>query len=399
MNIVIFVLPLLVYLVFMLAPAVLVATTFHDDFSTLVFFIILVSFLFYLFGYFVFYSLSSRRSNIVITSFFKCLMCFLFFVFVVTYLFMFYDYGGAPVLKYFTSGGAPNVLRADFYKNKEGVLNFFVYLRSVLMKGFVPFFAIYSYVYFRRVYFYFFAIIYVLLSLVTFEKGVLIWFFLPLLVYFIYIKQYKKLFGVVFLSILSVVFLSELQHKDNKGSTEGLGFREDGWKYSSLHDNNKYQFYFTDVDSIQVLPFLIDRMFWIPYVTVYDTLLYWQKNYDEYLFFSTNRHLSKMFDYEFANIEREVFVFQYGGNENTTGNANSAYFSEAYLMFGFTGVVFFSLFFGVMSGVVLGSKNIVFKSVYPLYVFSVISSASLISMLFSGGLLVFLIIFIFYSRR
>jgi len=206
------------------------------------------------------------------------------------------------------------------------------------------------------------------------------------------------------LVVFVVLLLGALQQSGQSGSLSKesdrqSGFRESFEIKSSLYEVDDYQFLFTDIENKKNLPFLLDRILWIPFVTIYDTLYFWSQNYNDVLLFSTNRHLASMTGFPFANIERNVFIFQYGGNEATTGNANASYVAEAYLMFGLMGVVLFSAAFGALHGFVVSTRNEVLISAFAVYPFAVIISASLLSMMFSGGLFLYLILAHFFMVR
>lgn len=400
MNLVMLIYPSLLFFIFIFIPSFLVAFFSTDTLSVLVFKVTATGlFVFTFFSVAVYLNLSKRKlmfSNGIT----KTLMLSLFLIFCSSYIYLALDYKGFPVVEYLFNGGAPNELRAGFYKDKEGIAQIAVYIRSILTKGFIPVYAVYAFLFYGRKSFSFVLAVYLFFSLMTFEKSAILWFVLPVVTLLLYRKKYKLLSMYVFIAAFSIALMGVLQQSNSLAENQEVsGFRDSFRIDDSLHNVENYQFFFTDIANKKTLPFLLDRMFWIPFVTVYDTLYYWTKNYDDYLYASTNRHLATITGSSFANLEREVFIFQYGGGEGTTGNANASYIAEAYLMFGFVGVVFFSAVFGSLNGYVVSVDNKALTSAFSVYPFAIITSASFLSMMFSGGLFLYLILFHFLTVR
>lgn len=397
MNLIMLLYPSVLFFVFIFAPALLVAVFAADTFSTLVFKIAAIGFVTFTASSFLVYLGLTKKKDMTNSKYLKSIMFVLFFIFCCSYVVLVFDYHGLPVIEYLIHGGSPNQLRSEFYKEKQGFIQVAVYIRSILTKGFIPLYAVYAFIFYKRKMFIMVFVIYLFFSLMTFEKSAILWFVLPLIFLFIYQKKYKRLVACVSLIVVVVFMLGALQHSEPINGLEarsgGLnGFRESFEIRGALHEIDRYQFFFTDIDNKTSLPFLLDRMFWIPFVTMYDTILFWSKNYDDVLLFSTNRHLAKMTGYPFANIERKVFIFQYGGGDATTGNANASFIAEAYLMFGFLGVVFFSAIFGFINGLIVSTGNVVLICAFSVYPYAIITSASFLSMMFSGGLFLYLLL-------
>jgi uncharacterized BrkB/YihY/UPF0761 family membrane protein len=98
---------------------------------------------------------------------------------------------------------------------------------------------------------------------------------------------------------------------------------------------------------------------------------------------------------EKINLEKEVFSFQWGQNETATGSANTAYFIDAYLNFGFAGCFLYTLVIVcILRLTVMSDIAILQACVFVPLIFLLFNS--LTAMIFSGGLffLVFLALFI-----
>ena len=354
---------------------------------------------------------------------------------VISYAFLFVDFGGIPLVSYVLDGGVSNALRADFYKEKTGLAKLFVYTRSIITRGLIPIVVLILLQYYKRTTFIVVYLLLILLSVAALEKSMIIWFVIPVLFYFVFSKKYMSALGQLGVLVLVVMVMSvitigvadenfskndsgdEFHHtgaylsfarSDNTGGYKNGNrivktcYREcgdEGLKYaSSIETYSNYQFLLSDQFDQSTLGFVLNRVLWIPYITVHDTLLFSNKKYGEDLLsVSVNRYLARLFGYEYASLEREVFRFQYGGGLLSKGNANAAFFAEAYVGFGLIGVCVFSIFIGLFfSWVTKGGDTILMASsmVYPI----ALVSSSLISMLFSGGMIFYLLAIVFIGR-
>jgi len=344
-------------------------------------------------------------------------------LYIFAYMIMIIDYGGLPIIKFFTHGGYPNALRADFYKEKEGIVKLAVYLRSIIGKGFLPlFFAFLTYKK-RTKLLKISLLLYVFLSGASFEKSMILWVFVPLFFYYFLSFDFKRFFSISIFLFVFIAAMSLLQLGDdyayidygtsNTGEIVETKNRSDTRCYDNPKIGNEICLLFVsfrNINNYQLLlhselgnttsSFLINRIIWTPFITVYDTILYWYDNYDgQYIGMKFNRYLSSLFGEKFAKLERNVFRFQYGGGPNSTGNANASFFAEAYLINGLLTVVLFSSLIGILQGWVISSKNRAIMVSYLVYGYALIS-VSYISLLFSGGLIIYcFMVFLFTNRK
>lgn len=410
----------------MVPQAFYVAIAYNDYLSFLVLVITLTA----MFGYVVSYYLGSRLSFARDLSVSKGRMKVFYIVlyfYLFSYLALYVHYGGIPIIDVLINGESAPTARAMFYKEVDGLFNIFVYLRSILTRGFLPFAIIILFVTKPRKSFYIYLFLFSALSVSALEKSLLLWFYGPFIV-FCLMNGYKK---ELYFSLLSVFLFFCLVTAVSFGSADsasfasgndiyrscqecesskevgGYGFRHANQKIDignnnfstvSLKDQDNHQFLMHSTAHGGAVTYILNRIFWIPYVTVYDTLGYWHERYDGFILFGVNRHLSALFGYEFADLEREVFRYQYGSGYSSTGNANSAFFAEAYIGFGIFGVVLFSSIIGWFSGVVGKSNIYPFACSLPFIVKGLIS-VSLISMLFSGGLFFYMLFYLYFTKR
>ncbi|WP_345864860.1 hypothetical protein [Shewanella algae] len=419
--------PFLCFL-FILFPSFYVYVVFEDQVAFTLLVISIVSIIFFSLGNLAPYLIGLKASRVIQKSGYSkvanknrafVLILFFLLLYILAYLILIFDYGGLPLLKFFTEGGYPNALRADFYKEKTGVIKLAVYIRSIIGKGVLPIAFPFLYV-FKRQYFYLVFFIYLGISLMSFEKSMILWSVIPMLSFMFLYKKYLKvsqlLFLLAFVVILSNIFQTSDDMSANLQSKELICsavinsercVTVPAYLYSigkvynlssdlshvSLTQDTNYRFYIDQLLGSNSLSFLLNRILWTPFVTAYDTILYWELNYNsEYIGFGFNRYLSALFQQEFADLERNVFRFQYGGGIYSTGNANSIFIVELYLAAGVSFVCLISFIFGLIQGAIFKYSNPIFISAFMVYPYALIS-ASFVSMFFSGGILFFLFIY------
>lgn len=337
------------------------------------------------------------------------------FLFIASYGALYFSYQGAPIVDVVFMGRDSATARSEFYKDVGGVWSVFSYSRSMLTRGFVPFAILLAYLYVGKIKFYVLLVIISILSISSLEKSLLVWAYAPLLFYTFFSGRKKDFFRIIMIGVGFFVLVSLV----SLGGTRGETVAEDSiqiphhaeWGYSyaacfnecgefsqsiSLSDQPNYQFMLYDLKSSGRGEYLVNRFIWIPFVTAYDTIYFWSLNYDSHIGLAVNRHFSKILGYDFADLERRVFRFQFGSGEDSTGNANAAYIAEAYIAFGYLGVVVFSLLIGIGAGWVVKAGVPCFLFALPVLGFGLIN-ASFISMLYSGGILVFFLCFVGFT--
>jgi hypothetical protein len=140
----------------------------------------------------------------------------------------------------------------------------------------------------------------------------------------------------------------------------------------------------------------IEKVFWralvIPVVTAIDAIRLFEFNFNGQFFYgATNSTLALLFGLKRVEFEKEVFGSQFGQNEVETGSANSTFLTEAYINFGFLGVIIFSFIAGKIVKLFMGSSELSMKSVSILFIYGIFN-ASLLSTLLSNGFIILLLI-------
>ncbi len=145
------------------------------------------------------------------------------------------------------------------------------------------------------------------------------------------------------------------------------------------------------------LSYLLNRALWIPYITAYDWLGYFDKKRNhEYFLGSTNGTISALFGLKRVYAEREVFSYQYGQVPDGTGVANAIFFIEGYVNFSWMGIIFYSFLLALITHIFVKTNDCAAKSVYFYFIY-MISVGPLSSVLLSNGLI--LLIFIVTLKK
>ncbi len=133
------------------------------------------------------------------------------------------------------------------------------------------------------------------------------------------------------------------------------------------------------------LQHLIWRSVAIPLVTAADAIRVLQEEFSgQPLWGATSSFVASLFGMERIDFERLVFSAQWGQNETGTGSSNSVYITEAFINFGWVGVVIFSFLIGLMMRMFAVSRDEAFRALWPLFAFGVYTSG-LIGLLLSNG--------------
>lgn len=146
-----------------------------------------------------------------------------------------------------------------------------------------------------------------------------------------------------------------------------------------------------------VVGHLLWRSFAVPTFTAADAIRVFFGEFGGRPFYGgTSSLLAPIFGAEHVYFERAVFEAQWGQNETGTGSSNSVFVTEAFVNFGWIGVIIFSLIVGRMFRWIALSEDVAMRATWPLLAFG-LYSAGLIGILFSNGFIA-LILFSFFVR-
>jgi hypothetical protein len=143
--------------------------------------------------------------------------------------------------------------------------------------------------------------------------------------------------------------------------------------------------------------YAINRILWIPYVTAYDWLGFFHERLSgEYLSGRTSGLIAFITGRPSFPMESLVFNYQFGGLALTTAAANANFLVDAFVNFGWIGVMVYAGFFAVITLIVVKQGNPAMQACY--YYFALQASmGGLSGVLFSNGMIL-LICMAFFMR-
>lgn len=280
------------------------------------------------------------------------------------------------------SAGEIAVLREKFLKAREGWQSMLVYINAMLTGALIPYTLSLMFLNRMRLRWLFF-LFFVFYCVSFMEKA----FFLKCALPFLYLVIQKKirtpfkavyiLTGVVGL-LLAVTFLS--MSRDAEPDTRG----------------NYYSMYFIPRGPFEHLTW---RSVVVPLLTASDALDVFEQRFGgQPLHGATSSLLAAGLGMERVPFERLVFEWQWGQNETSTGSANSVFLTEAFVNFGYVGVVFFSILIALIFLLFQRSEDEAFRSLWVLFAFG-LYNAGLIGLLLSNGFLLLFLLAFFIKIR
>lgn len=133
------------------------------------------------------------------------------------------------------------------------------------------------------------------------------------------------------------------------------------------------------------LSHLLWRSVAIPLVTAADAIRVLNDEFGgRVLWGATSSFLAAVLGQQRIEFERLVFAAQWGQNETGTGSSNSVYITEAFVNFGWIGVVLFSLFVGLVLRMFARSRDEAFRSLWMLF-FLGVYTAGVVGLMLSNG--------------
>lgn len=267
------------------------------------------------------------------------------------------------------------VLREQFLKAREGWQSSFVYVNGILTGALVPYSIALMFLLKSRLRW--IAFVFFLIYCVSFvEKAYFLKAVLP--VFYLVVHQRIRfalsprqlLLAMVGILLFITVFSGAGSADDSSGGT----------------------FFSTAYVPQGALAHLAWRAIAIPVVTAADAIRVLYEQFDDHVLWgATSSLIAALTGQEHVEYERMVFSAQWGQNETGTGSANSVFITEAFVNFGWFGVILFSLVVGSILRLFSKAKDEAFRALWILFCLGIYTSG-LIGLLFSNGfLLVFLL--------
>ncbi|MBA3594801.1 MAG: hypothetical protein H0W47_13550 [Polaromonas sp.] len=147
------------------------------------------------------------------------------------------------------------------------------------------------------------------------------------------------------------------------------------------------------------MAFVANRIFWIPYVTAYDWLSYFEQRLKaQFLHGATSSLLAKLSGKQPFPMEREVFKYQFGAGGPQTAAANATFLVDAYVNFGWFGVAFYSFLLAIVIYLIVAVGNPAMQAC-SYYFLIQISMGGLPGVFFSNGMLLLILLSFFIKPK
>ena len=294
----------------------------------------------------------------------------------------------APAIPLFTAlqGGSADLIalqREEFLKSREGIAGIFVYLNALFTGALVPYSIALMFMN-KSKWRWLLTGLFLLYSISFVEKAFFLKVFLPLL-YLFGTGAVKSRFGSKTTIAAAALILLFVTTVSGVGSSDSPGTSADF-----------FSAYYAPSSPIM---HIVWRSLAVPVFTAADTLRVYQTYFGgQPLNGATSSFLASLFGLERVAFERIVFEVQWGQNETGTGSSNAVYITEAFVNFGWIGVIAFSLFVGRSLKWFARSRDEGFRSIWLLYVMG-LYSAGLVGQLLSNGFVLLLLIGLFVHIR
>lgn len=308
-----------------------------------------------------------------------------------------YTASSIPILKALTGYSASELSdsREQFLKGREGIFSVLVFLNAILTTTFVPYILVLNFLLRKRIKFLIIGL-FAVYSILFLSKAFFLRWALPLASFYTTDKLTKgkqiKLSAIIITSLLLIICNIFLAKMGNMNSEEQDYFDDVGYYFSSDFTR--------ELNQSSGGKFLIWRAVSVPIFTAVDSIKVFNDYYqNDHLHGATNGTLSLLLSQTRVRFERIVFAYQYRrGFETGTKSSNAVFFIEAYVNFGITGIVIFSI---VVSWLLVNfghSSNYALSSISPLLVFFLFNGG-LLGLLLGNGVVFFLICYFYFSSR
>jgi hypothetical protein len=322
------------------------------------------------------------RLTIPINLFIKSAWC----VFGVFLIVTFATAPSIPLLSAFAGLSADDISqeRGEFLKGRQGAGIALLYISAFLTNTIIPYSIVAMYSVnskWRNIA----AAVFFLFCISFMQKALFLNLILPMLVFFAAKGRLKKrkIFFLIGGSLLLISITTFLSLQGDSPISDSLA----GGEYLSA----QYQ-------PVNSFDYLVWRSTAVPLFTAVDTLVVHKEQFGgELLLGTTSTFVAALLGAERINLERFVFQYQFGG-WNETANANAVFAIDAYVNFGWFGVIVFGSLVGLVFRCFRISSDISFQSLWVVFAF-VLFNATLIGMLLSNGFLYMLVHALFFRLK
>lgn len=320
------------------------------------------------------FGLSFKTTKLILE--FDNLMYGLYGLFFITVFVIFITAPKIPILE--SLRGADNMelnaYREDLVKTRTGIEASLGYIIGIISTFFLPYFITLSFLRNHKHKFYFLGV-FLIYSVTFLEKAYFLKVAIPL--FFLYLFKAKNIFFYIIKSFVLIFLGFTLMYT--------LATRAQG------ESNNEDYF-----SALYMPSGLIETMVWragvIPIITALDGLRVFLTDFGgNFLYGDTSSFIAFLKGVPRINFERLLYQAQNDGGSETA-NANQFYLIEAFINFGYTGVILFSMVVGKLLKHCIDNKDLALIAVLPLFLLNLFSAGLIGNLLSNGFLLFFLFI-------
>lgn len=270
--------------------------------------------------------------------------------------------------------------RGDFLKGRQGPWIALLYISSIFTSTLMPYCLVHAYLVKNR-FRHLLTLIFLTFSISFLVKALFLNFIIPFTAYCIETKRIKRK-QLLIAAVMIITLLTVMVSLSGSADTQ----QDETFEVS--------QFFSVSYATSSSLQFLLYRSISVPVITAVDTLYVHSTRFaGEMMLGSTSSLIAAITGQEKINLERIVFEHQYGG-WNDFANSNVVFVLDAFVNFGWVGILIFGIFVGLTFRIFKRSEDIAFRSIAPLYTYLLISSPLIGMFLSNGYLLLFLQVFL-----
>ena len=293
--------------------------------------------------------------------------------------------------------------REMFLRAREGSYKLLIYAFSILSSAVMPYFLMLGFIRHIKIVYPLFFLFLISLTF-SMEKALFLKALFPLLLISVNGYFYKK--AILWLPALAIVILvgmTYLARGSDNGASVGttnvplkmlsedeLNRKTDifqGGKYLSFREHVIKYFPLRGDSGIG---YLINRAVWIPYITAYDWIKYFEQEMGgQHLWGKTSIVISKFMHVEQFPMEGKIFDYQFGLRNIKTAAANTNFMIDGYINFSWFGVICISAFMGCVLAYLRIISNPAASACIYFFLFQLLGGGFLGTLL-GGGLFIFL---------
>jgi hypothetical protein len=302
--------------------------------------------------------------------------------------------------------------REMLFHSRSGAEKILIYLYSILTSVFIPYFLMLLFLNKNKLAWPLYVAFYLSL-LIPMEKALFLKAFLPF--FLIAANGFLSRRALYIAPLVAAIFLVSMNYLA-RGSDDGVS---QGALTVNLYSLNSKQLngstnliqngrYLTLKEHVEkyyplrgttAAGYLVNRVLWIPYVTAYDWIQYFEQELKGvHTEGRTSSLVSALLGKEKIPVETMIFGYQFGLGPTQTAGANTNFMVDGFVNFGMIGVILISSFVGLCIAFIEKINNPASSACIYLFMFQLLGGG-FFGVLFGGGLGLFLPLVYFFRPK